>query len=144
MNRCGGASFLAANCGERGGAGCQGHAAYAVDHGRALTASTTTHNSGHYEEGRPVKESSRRYGQDYATDDERRTAYQDFKTSLATMHAAFSQPDDMHVAGYLEAHERVASGDADGPADAEVWVPTDLNGLARADWLEGFRSHFEP
>ena len=81
-----------------------------------------------------MKESSRRYGQDYATDDERRTAYQDFKTSLATMHAAFSQPDDMHVAGYLEAHERVASGDADGPADAEVWV---VASVIRCKWSFG-------
>ena len=30
-----------------------------------------------------------RYGDDYATDDERRAAYQDFKTNLATMQAAF-------------------------------------------------------
>lgn len=85
-----------------------------------------------------------RYGDDYATDNERRAAYHDFTSNLATMQAVFSQPEDMHVAGYLEAHERVANGDADGPADAEVWVPTDLNGFARADWLEGFRSHFEP
>ena len=60
------------------------------------------------------------------------------------MQAVFSQSDDMHVAGYLVARERVASGDADGPAAAEVWVPGDLTGHARADWLEGFRSHFEP
>jgi len=85
-----------------------------------------------------------RYGDDYATDHERRAAYQDFKTNLATMQAVFAQPEDMHVVGYLEAQERVASGDAEGPADAEVWVPTDLNGFSRADWLEGFRSHFEP
>ena len=85
-----------------------------------------------------------RYGDDYATDDERRAAYQDFTTNLAEMQAVFSQPEDMHVAGYLEAQERVASGDADGPDDAEVWVPVDLNSFARADWLEGFRSHFEP
>ncbi|UXA21335.1 hypothetical protein KXD98_27860 (plasmid) [Mycobacterium sp. SMC-4] len=85
-----------------------------------------------------------RYGGDYTTDAERRAAYEDFKTNLVTMQAVFSQSDDMHVAGYLEAHERVDSGDANGPDDAEVWVPTDLNGYARADWLEGFRSHFEP
>ena len=85
-----------------------------------------------------------RYGDDYATDDERRAAYQDFKTNLTQMQAVFSQHDDRHVAGYLEAQERVASGDAAGPADAELWVPADLNGFARADWLEGFRSHFEP
>jgi len=34
-----------------------------------------------------------RYGADYATDDDRRTAYRDFKTNLATMQAVFSQPD---------------------------------------------------
>ncbi|WP_241474317.1 hypothetical protein [Mycolicibacterium neoaurum] len=61
-----------------------------------------------------------RYGGDYATHDERRAAYQDFTTNLTTMQAVFSQSDRMHVAGYLEAHERVASGDADGPDDAEV------------------------
>ncbi len=72
-----------------------------------------------------------RYGGDYATHDERRAAYQDFTTNLATMQAAFSQSDDMHVAGYLEAHERVASGDADDPADAETWVPANLNDYAR-------------
>ena len=44
-----------------------------------------------------------RYGDDYATDDERRAAYQDFTTNLAEMQAVFSQPEDMHVAGYLEA-----------------------------------------
>ena len=60
------------------------------------------------------------------------------------MQAVFSQSDGMHTAGYLEAHERVASGDADSPDDAETWVPGDLTGHARADWLEGFRSHFEP
>ena len=32
----------------------------------------------------------------------------------------------------------------DSPADAELWAPTHLTGPARADWLEGFRSHFEP
>ncbi len=85
-----------------------------------------------------------RYGGDYTTDDERRAAYQDFTMNLATMQSVFSQSDGMHTAGYLEAHERVASGDADGPEDAETWVPGDLNRYARADWLEGFRSHFEP
>tara|TARA_B100000519_G_scaffold194665_1_gene198760 strand:+ start:4355 stop:4528 length:174 start_codon:yes stop_codon:yes gene_type:complete len=30
---------------------------YAVDHGRALTASTTTHKSGQYEEGHPRERS---------------------------------------------------------------------------------------
>lgn len=85
-----------------------------------------------------------RYGDDYATDDERRVAYQDFITNLTMMQAVFSQPDDMHVAGYFEAQERVDSGDADGPDDAELWVPAGLNAFARADWLEGFRSHFEP
>ena len=64
-----------------------------------------------------------RYGDDYATDDERRAAYR---------------------AGYLAAHERVNDGDADSPDDAELWVPANLSGPARADWLEGFRSHFEP
>lgn len=85
-----------------------------------------------------------RYGGDYTTDAERRAAYEDFKTNLVTMQAVFSQSDDMHVAGYLEAHERVASGDADSPDAAETWVPGHLTGHARADWLEGFRSHFEP
>lgn len=85
-----------------------------------------------------------RYGGDYTTDAERRAAYEDFKTNLDTVRAVFSQSDDMHTAGYLEAHERVSSGDADGPDDAELWVPANLNGYARADWLEGFRSHFEP
>ncbi len=85
-----------------------------------------------------------RYGDDYATDEERRAAYRDFNTNLAEIRAVFSQSDDMHTAGYLEAHERVASGDAASPADAETWAPTDLTGPARADWLEGFRSHFEP
>lgn len=83
------------------------------------------------------------YGGDYTTDAERRAAYDDFQTNLDTLQAVFSQSDDMHTAGYLEAHERVASGDADGPDDAETWVPANLNGYARADWLEGFRSHFE-
>ena len=30
------------------------------------------------------------------------------------------------------------------PDDAELWVPANLSGPARAYWLEGFRSHFEP
>lgn len=34
-----------------------------------------------------------KYGDDYATDDERRAAYQDFKTNLATMQDVFSQSD---------------------------------------------------
>ena len=85
-----------------------------------------------------------RYGDDYATDDERHAAYQDFQTNLTTMHAVFSQPDRMHTAGYLAAHERVADGDADSPDDAELWAPVNLSGPQRADWLEGFRSHFEP
>jgi len=85
-----------------------------------------------------------RYGDDYSTHDERRGAYQDFQTNLATMQAVFSQSDDMHTAGHLAAHDRVADGDADGPDDAELWVPAHLRGPARADWLEGFRSHFEP
>ncbi|GCB01882.1 hypothetical protein [Mycolicibacterium sp. NCC-Tsukiji] len=85
-----------------------------------------------------------RYGDDYATDEERRAAYRDFHANLAEMRAVFSQSDDMHVAGYLEAHERVSSGDADSPDEAELWVPANLSGPARADWLEGFRSHFEP
>lgn len=85
-----------------------------------------------------------RYGDDYATHDERRAAYQDFQTNLATIQAVFMQPDRMHTAGYLAAHERVADGDADSPDDAELWVPANLSGSTRADWLEGFRSHFEP
>ncbi len=85
-----------------------------------------------------------RYGDDYATHDERRAAYEDFQTNLTTMQTVFSQPDRMHTAGYLAAHDRVADGDADGPDDAELWVPANLSGPARADWLEGFRSHFEP
>ena len=85
-----------------------------------------------------------RYGGDYTDDAERRAAYQDFTTNSAALQSVFSQANDMHTAGYLEAHERVASGDADGPDDAETWVPGDLTGHARADWLEGFRSHFEP
>ncbi|MGV7269569.1 hypothetical protein PJH10_27665 [Mycobacterium kansasii] len=52
--------------------------------------------------------------------------------------------EDLHVAGYLEAHERVAAGDADSPAEAELWVPADLAGDDRIRWLEGFHSHFEP
>ena len=48
----------------------------------------------------------------------------------------------MHAAGYLDAQQRVANGDADSPADAKLWAPVDLTGPARADWLEGFRSHF--
>jgi hypothetical protein len=52
--------------------------------------------------------------------------------------------DSAHVAGYLEAHERVADGDADSPDDGELWVPDDLDTDDRASWLEGFRSHFEP
>ena len=85
-----------------------------------------------------------RYGDDYDTDEQRRAAYRDFHANRAEIQAVFSQSDDMHVAGYLAAQERVASGDADSPADAELWAPADLTGLARADWLEGFRSHFEP
>lgn len=60
------------------------------------------------------------------------------------MQAVFSQPDSVHVAGYLAAHERVADGDADHPGDGELWVPADLSDDDRASWLEGFRSHFEP
>lgn len=85
-----------------------------------------------------------RYGADYATDEERRAAYRDFHANLAETRAVFSQSDDMHEAGYLDAHERAAAGDADSPDDAELWVPASLSGPARADWLEGFRSHFEP
>lgn len=85
-----------------------------------------------------------RYGDDYASDEERRAAYRDFHANLAELRAVFSQSDDLHTAGYLEAHERVSSGDADSPDDAELWVPANLSGPARADWLEGFRSHFEP
>ncbi|ETZ98322.1 hypothetical protein I546_6944 [Mycobacterium kansasii 732] len=48
-------AFLAANCGERGGAGWSRPRRYAVDHGRALTTNTTTHKSGHYEEGNAAK-----------------------------------------------------------------------------------------
>lgn len=84
------------------------------------------------------------YGDDHATDNERRGAYQDFLTNLTTIQHVFSQPDRMHTAGYLAAHERVADGDAESPDDAELWVPADLGGPARAEWLEGFRSHFEP
>lgn len=58
----------------------------------------------------------------YANHDERRDAYRDFLTNLATMQAVFSQPDSMHVAGYLAAHERVADGDADHPDDGELWA----------------------
>ena len=48
-----------------------------------------------------------------------------------------------------EADKRVAQMLADKgwtvtPPAAETWVPANLNGYARADWLEGFRSHFEP
>lgn len=85
-----------------------------------------------------------RYGGDYATHDERRAAYHDFQTNLATLQAVFSQEDRMHTVGYLAAADRVADGDADSPDDAELWVPDSLAGAARADWLEGFRSHFEP
>lgn len=85
-----------------------------------------------------------RYGDDYTTDDERRAAYQDFRTNLTAMRDAFSQPDHLHAAGYFAARERVADGDAESPDDAELWVPVNLSGPARADWLEGFRSHFEP
>lgn len=85
-----------------------------------------------------------RYAGDYTTHDERRGAYRDFLTNLATMQAVFSQPDSMHITGYLAAHERVAAGDADRPDDAELWVPADLQDEHRASWLEGFRSHFEP
>lgn len=85
-----------------------------------------------------------RYGDDYATAEERRAAYRDSHANLAELRSVFSQAERMHTAGYLQAHERVASGDADSPADAELWAPTHLTGPARADWLEGFRSHFEP
>lgn len=70
--------------------------------GRALTASTTTHKSGRYEEGqrdtRPPQPGSAehwaawldRYGDHYATDGERRTAvYQDFMTNLAALQTTF-------------------------------------------------------
>ncbi|UUO02388.1 hypothetical protein M4D79_02435 [Mycolicibacterium novocastrense] len=83
-----------------------------------------------------------RYGDDYATEEERRAAYRDFQANLAEIRAVFSQSDDMHAAGYLDAQQRVANGDADSPADAELWAPVDLTGPARADWLEGFRSRF--
>lgn len=86
----------------------------------------------------------KRYGDDYATHDERRAAYQDFQTNLANLQAVFSQSDHMHTVGYLAAADRVADGDADSPDAAERWVPAHLTGPGRADWLEGFRSHFEP
>ena len=77
-----------------------------------------------------------RYGDDYATDDERRAAYRDFQTNLATMQAVFLQPDHMHTAGYLAAHERVNDGDADSPDDAELWVPANLSGPPTRGWPE--------
>lgn len=52
--------------------------------------------------------------------------------------------ESAHVTGYLEAHERVADGDADSPDNGELWVPDDLDAADRDSWLEGFRSHFEP
>jgi len=85
-----------------------------------------------------------KYGDDYATDNERRGAYQDFRTNLTTVQDVFSQPDHLRAAGYLAAHERVADGDTESPDDAELWIPANLSGPGRADWLEGFRSHFEP
>lgn len=36
-----------------------------------------------------------RYGDDYATDTERRAAYRDFQTNLATMQSVFGQHDPM-------------------------------------------------
>lgn len=85
-----------------------------------------------------------KYGADYSTEHERRGAYQGFRTNLTTVQSVFSQADNLRLAGYLAAHERVAAGDAESPDDAELWIPTNLSGPARADWLEGFRSHFEP
>ena len=38
-----------------------------------------------------------RYGDDYATDTERRAAYRDFRTNLATMQAVFTQEPDPKV-----------------------------------------------
>lgn len=37
-----------------------------------------------------------RYGDDYATDEERRAAYRDFKANLASLTQAFSAGDDDH------------------------------------------------
>ena len=85
-----------------------------------------------------------KYGDDYATDSERRGAYQDFRTNLAAIQDVFSQPDHMHVAGYLAAHERVADGDAETPDDAGLWVPASLGGPSWAVWLAGFRCRGEP
>ena len=62
-----------------------------------------------------------KYGDDYATDNERRGAYQDFRTNLTTVQDVFSQPDHLRAAGYLAAHERVADGDTESPDDAELW-----------------------
>lgn len=85
-----------------------------------------------------------RYGDDYDTEEARQDAYRDFNTNLAEMRAVFSQSDDAYAAGSLEAQQRVSAGQATRPDDAETWAPADLNALARADWLEGFRSHFPP
>jgi len=85
-----------------------------------------------------------RYGADYTSDEERQAAYRDFHANLAELRDVFGRAQELHTAGYLEAHERVAAGDADSPEDAELWVPDGLSGPSRADWLEGFRSHFEP
>lgn len=81
-----------------------------------------------------------KYAGGYANHDERRDAYRDFLTNLATMQAVFSQPDSMHVAGYLAAHERVAAGDADHLNDGELWAPANLQGDDLNSWLEGFRA----
>lgn len=52
------------------------------------------------------------------------------------MQAVFLQPDHMHTAGYLAAHERVNDGDADSPDDAELWVPANLSGPPTRGWPE--------
>ncbi|BBY14397.1 hypothetical protein MMARJ_51370 (plasmid) [Mycobacterium marseillense] len=83
---------------------------------RALTASTPKHQSGQYEEGinqkgarhmsggrrsmclvKPAEHRQAwldRYGDDYATDEERRAAYRDFKANLAELTAVFSAVDN--------------------------------------------------
>ncbi len=84
-----------------------------------------------------------RYGDDYDTDEARQAAYRDFTATLAEMRDVFSQSDDAYNAGHRAAQQHAAAGNA-SPGDAESLVPPDLNTLARADWLEGFRSHFAP
>lgn len=51
---------------------------------------------------------------------------------------------DLFTAGYLAAADLVADEQVNGPDGAGQWVPAELAADERAEWIEGFRSHWEP